>query len=495
MNNRITLLNMLSSLILQICTILSGFIIPRIILTYFGSNVNGLVCSLNQFLSYITIIEGGVTGVITANLYGPLSNNDSDKLNSVVVAAHAFFRKIGIIFIGYSFVLAMFYPFFVGLDFLYVFFLTIILSMNLLVQYMFSLTLKVLLNADKKVYIVSFTQTLVTILNIILAYFSVIIYPSIHLLKLFTGLLFLIQPVVYNYYIKKNYKIHWHVKPDVALIKERWNGFAINIAYFIHSSTGITILTLFSDLATVSVYSTYILVTNGMNSIINSLCTSLNPVLGLAYARKDMNELNLKLDIYEYIIFFLVSFMYSVAGLLIAPFVMIYTHGIIDANYYQPMFGAIIVLSEAFYLVKSPHLNLAYSANKFKEITIPAFIEAAINICISTILVRQVGLLGIGVGALIAMIYRMMFHVYYTKAIVIGRGQFIFYRKLSLFMLSSCLGIVICNYLFPLYDFTIYNWLYHAVVYSIIFISLNLFTSFIFFRGELLFFFKYLKHN
>ena len=83
MKNKITLLNMISSFILQICTILSGFIVPKIILLYFGSDVNGLISSLNQFLNYIALLEGGVTGVVAANVYKPLVSGDIDKLSSV----------------------------------------------------------------------------------------------------------------------------------------------------------------------------------------------------------------------------------------------------------------------------------------------------------------------------------------------------------------------------------------------------------------------------
>ncbi len=65
--NKETLINIIFSFILQICNIVSTFIIPRIILSYFGSEVNGLVSSITQFLSYISLVEGGVTGVITAS--------------------------------------------------------------------------------------------------------------------------------------------------------------------------------------------------------------------------------------------------------------------------------------------------------------------------------------------------------------------------------------------------------------------------------------------
>ena len=102
MKNKATLLNMISGLVLQFFTLVSGFILPKIILTCFGSEVNGLVSSLNQFLSYITLVEGGITGVIIANLYKPIVEQDNNKISSVLVTADRFYKKIGALFIGFS---------------------------------------------------------------------------------------------------------------------------------------------------------------------------------------------------------------------------------------------------------------------------------------------------------------------------------------------------------------------------------------------------------
>ena len=389
MKNKVTLVNMISSLALQICTIISGFIIPKIILSYFGSDTNGLISSLNQFLSYISLLEGGVTGVVAANLYKPLVNGDNQKLSAVVVTSKKFFNKVGAIFIAYTFCLAIVYPLVFKMDFWYVFFLTVILSMNLLVQYMFSITLRTLLNADKKLHIVSFTQIISTILNTILAYVSVKIYPSIHLLKLISGLLFFAQPVIYGRYVRKYYSIDWSAEADNQLLKERWNGFAINLAAFIHNSTDISILTFFTNLATVSIYNIYSLVAVGLKSLVQALTSGISATIGHAYAREDWDELNQKMDLYEYIVFLLVSFLFTVGALLITPFVMLYTSGIYDADYNQPLFGILLLISEALYIVKYPHLNLSYDANKFKEITKPAFVEALINIVVSVALVGK----------------------------------------------------------------------------------------------------------
>ena len=70
--NKITLLNIVATLIMQIVSVISALIVPRLILETFGSNANGLVSSISQFLNYITLVEGGITGVISANLYKPL---------------------------------------------------------------------------------------------------------------------------------------------------------------------------------------------------------------------------------------------------------------------------------------------------------------------------------------------------------------------------------------------------------------------------------------
>lgn len=497
MKNKVTLLNMISGLILQFFTLISGFILPKIILTCFGSEVNGLVSSLNQFLSYITLVEGGITGVIVANLYKPIVEQDNNKISSVLVTADRFYKKIGALFIAYSVILSIIYPlhFKTEFTFSYVCSLTLILSLTLLIQYMYSLTLRTLLNADKKGYVVNFTQTLIVIFNVLFALISVFIYPSIHVLKLISGSLFLLQPLIFNRYVKKNYKIDWKVEPDNSLIKSRWNGFAINLAAFIHNSTDVTVLTFLANLKTVSIYSVYSLVSSGIKQMINACLSGIAHTVGQAYAKKNWKELNQKLDIYEYIVLILVFFLFTVTALLITPFVQLYTKDIVDTDYNQPLFGFLLVLAEALYLIKLPHLNLAYSANKFKEITVPAYIEAMLNIMISVALVKWIGLIGVTIGTIVGMTYRMVFHVYYTSKIVPGRAQCIFYRKLFLFAAGAGGGFVFCYKLLPLQTVTVGSWIVHAIFFCVVMGAILLAISILFFQNEMKFFWKYVKRK
>ena len=489
-NNNITLLNAISNLLLQLLTIISGFIIPKLTLDYFGSEVNGLVSSLTQFLSYINLLEGGVTGVITASLFKPLVNNDNEKISSIIKTSNVFYRKISLIFIIYSIFLAIIYPivFQNNFSFLYVSILTLILSITLFIQFMFSLTYRSLLTADKKLYIVSIVQIIILIMNILLFYLIVKVYPNIHILKLVTGLIYIIQPLVFNKIIKKQYNINKNVNEDKKILNSRWDGFAINVAAFIHNGTDIAILTILTNLKKVSVYSVYALVTAGIKKIILSISAGITPSIGNIYASENKEELNQKFEIFEYIIFVLVFFFFTVGGLLITPFVMLYTKNITDISYNEPLMGYILMCAEGIYCLREPYVGLSYSANKFKEIKNPAYIEAILNICISIALVFKFGLIGVAIGTLIAMTYRTIFHVHYFKNNVLYRTPKHFYKKLLLFSLGSIIGIVFCKVFVNINPTSIMNWIICAIIYCIVFGLIYFIISLLFYKKDLLFF-------
>ena len=495
MKSKETLLNMITGLLLQFFALLSGMILPRIILSYFGSNINGMIASIEQFLSYVTLIEGGVTGVIAASLYLPLAKKDEKELSSIMVVAKRFYRQMGIIFIVYSLFVSGFFAIKKGNEYgtLFVFLLVIVLSINLSIQYLLSLTLRTLLLADKKAYIISGSQIIIIIMNIVCTVLLVHIYPSIHIIKLISGGLYIIQPIILYMYVKERYNINWHVKPDNRLLKNRWNGFAINIAAFIHNSTDIAILTVMMNFEAVSVYYVYNIVCGGLKQLITSCLSGIAQSLGHSYARGNVEEINIKLDLYEYIVFVLVFFCFSVTILLMTPFVQLYTDGISDANYHQPIFGYLLILSEVFYLVKLPYLDLAYVANKFKEISAAAYIEAITNILLSVYFVYEWGLVGVVVGTVVAMFYRMIFHVNYTRRIIPTRKQYVFYKKIVSFFVTACIGLGISRVFYPIVELTWTNWFVHGIIYCFIIGICMVGLSIICYRKEVTFIRQYIK--
>ena len=493
----IGLLNTASSLLLQFVTIANGFIIPRIVLSTFGSETNGLISSLSQFLNYITLLEGGVNSVIMASLYAPLAKGDHAKVSSIIKTSSRFFRRISAIFMLYTAALSVLYPILSHSDFSFSFVctLTFILSLKLFSQYCFSLSYQNLLNASKRGYIISLSKILLIVLDVFAVLIITHVNPNIHLLEIVSALIYFIQPTIFNFAVKKFFKIDKKAKYDNALIKNRWDGFAINIAYFIHTNTDITLLTIFTNLQTISVYSVYALVSNGLSKIINSITAAIAPSIGNLYALGDKKELNKKFDLYEYITFILVFVFFSIGALLITPFVMLYTHNVNDANYSQPVFGVILLLSEAIYALSGPYINLSYSANKFKEISKYAYVETILNVLISVALVHKLGLIGIAIGTFIAITYRTIMHIVYLRKNILQRPLHKFIKRFASLFIPVSIATVALAFLLPVTDISILSWLTHAAIYSLVIGVVILIVSVTYFKNDLKNLKTYLKHR
>ena len=101
------------SLIYQVVVVICGIILPKLYMKYFGSELNGLVTSITQFLGFITLLEAGVGNVVQSSLYRPLAQKDDAEISKIIISSNRFFRKIALILAVYVAGLMVFYPFLV----------------------------------------------------------------------------------------------------------------------------------------------------------------------------------------------------------------------------------------------------------------------------------------------------------------------------------------------------------------------------------------------
>ena len=76
----------------------SSFIITNLILSSFGSEINGLISSAKQILSYASLIEGGLGAACIVSYYKPLANNDIKIIKSIFNESGKFYKRIGFIY-------------------------------------------------------------------------------------------------------------------------------------------------------------------------------------------------------------------------------------------------------------------------------------------------------------------------------------------------------------------------------------------------------------
>ena len=79
--------NMVANLFLQVIVFASGIILPRFFLEAYGSNINGMITSINQFLAYLGLAEAGVgiTGAVAALADGTGIQEKHSEMVSVMV--------------------------------------------------------------------------------------------------------------------------------------------------------------------------------------------------------------------------------------------------------------------------------------------------------------------------------------------------------------------------------------------------------------------------
>lgn len=410
---------------MQLTTIMSGFIIPRIILVLFGSEVNGLISSINQFLNYIQLVEGGLGGVVMAALYRPLRDHNEEQISEIVAAADSFFKQIGFILVLYTAILSFTYPKFVntGFSYLYSIGLIVVLASNLIVQYLFSITYKLLLNADRKVYIVANTQSVILLLNLLFVIIGSLIWKDILVIKLISAVAFFAQPLVFSFYVKKHYVLNKKNSLNKGALNQRWAAFGTNLAFFVHNNTDIVILTFLSTLANVSVYSVYLMIINALKGLVSSVSSAIVPSFGKSLASNDINELNETFDKYELVVQLISFLLFSCGAILIVPFVLVYTAGINDANYYQPGFAIILILAEFVYCIRDPYVQATSAAGMFKIIAPYSYVEALLNVAISIVLVKKYALLGVAIGTIIAMLFRMIAQIIIVNKRILHRSS------------------------------------------------------------------------
>lgn len=478
--------NVSMSFILQAVTLICGFIIPKLILSNYGSNVNGLVTSITKFLAYISLLELGFGPVVKSVLYKPIAKKNRDEIEKILKASDKFFKRLAYIFIIYIILLCFVLPVITAKEFSIEFTmpLVIIIGISTFAEYFFGMTYKLYLQAEQKTYVISVIQISTLVLNTITTIVLIKMGASIHIVKLVTAMIFVARPIFQNVYVKKKYNINLRNVEDDYKINQKWDGMAQHFAYVIHSNADIVILTLCSTMAEVSVYYVYLLITASIKSILQSFSNGIDATFGDIIARDEIEKLNKSFRAYEILFYTVVTILFSATAILIVPFVKVYTAGIHDANYIRPVFAYIMVISEFIWAIREPYNMLIKVAGHFKQTKMGAWIEAIVNVVISIALVWKYGLVGIAIGTLVAMTIRGIEFMYYTSKHIFKRSLKYNFKYVFIIVIES-LVILALNHLLPKIEVISYlSWIKIAIPVTIISIIVVVGINLIAYKNE-----------
>lgn len=418
-----TKFNIVISLLHQIVTAICGLVLPRFILSNYGSEVNGVIQSVSQLLGYTVLFECGIGGVIRASLYKPIADNDEEAISDIFNNTKRFFNKMSLLFVAVAILLCFGVKLIVSTEFsaLYVGTLTLILGINTYFSYYFGISQQILMKADQKLYIVQLVQSLTLVLNLVLCIIAIKSGLGIHAVKFITAAVFLLNPLVYIIYVKRHYKISKTLYDDGSTLRGKKDAVIHHTAYFIHRNTDIVIISAFCGVKSASVYSVYNAVIIMTENLLNSISAGLAAAMGNMIAKDEKEALSNSFEIYEAVNTFLTMAIATVTAILIVPFVGIYTSGINDVNYIEPLFAYMMIGAGMMYCLRMPYGTVVGSAGHYKETRFGAVCEMVINLSISLILVKPFGITGVAAATLLAMAYRTFYLVWYLSRNILKR--------------------------------------------------------------------------
>lgn len=479
-------LNTSTSLLQQMTSIICGFILPRLILGTFGSDVNGLVNSITQFLSVITLLDLGVGAVVQSSLYKPLADNDSDSISQIYVSATRFFKRLAYIFIVYVIVLMILYPIITKNAFSKSYNITLIAAMCIssFAQYYFGIVNALLLTAHQKGYI-QYTANIITlILNTILCAILIKLGGSIQIVKLTTSVVFMVRPLFLYLYVKRHYSINRKISYVDEPIKQKWNGMAQHFASFVLGSTDNIVLTLFSTLSNVSIYSVYNIVIIGVKNALLSMTSGFQSLIGEMLAKKETDKLNRFFAYVEWLLHTGTTLVFGCTGVLLVSFVRVYTNGINDADYIQPLFAILITIANAGHCLRLPYNVLILAAGHYKQTQSNYIIAMFLNIIISIATVSVFGLVGVAIGTLIAMLYQTIWMAWYDSKNIINWPFKKFLKQCGVDALTVIIASV-ATFKIPLLAVSYKAWFLLAIEVFVIWFIITIALNLIFYRDNL----------
>ena len=475
--------NSASTALLQIITMFVGFFIPRIMIGVYGSEINGLISSIMQFIAYFNLVEAGISGAAVWALYKPLAEKNNKIVSSIIVATKNFYNKAGYIFVSLTLGLALIYPAFIkvsSLSFIEVFLLVLILGVSGALEFFTLAKYRALLTADQKTYIISLASVCAIILNAVIIFvlsylkFNIVVVRFIALLSVF------LRSIILHLYVVKKYPyIDYNINGDSSKLNKHWDAMFLQLLGVVQTGGPIIMATLLTDLKTVSIYTVFNLVIGGINSILSIFISGLAASFGDVIARKEKDVLLKAYDEFEISYYTLITVIYSVAFIMIMPFIKLYTYSIADINYELPVLGFLMVLNGLLYNIKTPQGMMVISAGWYKETKLQTTIQALILVIVGTICGYYYGLTGIVIGSILSNIYRDIDLAFFIPKYLLNvNPKRTFFRILLVIILSVLLYLPFTFNALGVEN--IFEWCLYAILVMIYAIIVTVLIMFIF---------------
>lgn len=416
MRTKSTILNFITDAFPQVLILVLGLFKTKFFIQILGSSQLGLYQLYGQIVSYLVLIEGGVGSAILFRLYSPLNHKNQQQIDEIMSAGRFLFRIIACLLLVIGFIISFFIGFFIqdsaetfSFSYMQITFLIYLLSQAL---YYFTIPHRVLFEADQKKYIPNIIFQAIAVIKAILE--IVIVCSGLGLIAVLISLVVcsLTANIMILFVFKKYYSnVNFKAKKDFSMMKDVKDLFVNTLGVLVTSNIDILIISKIIGLGYVVIYSTYNYFVEGIKQFIDKISSSVMSGVGDLLVESKEKALVVFNEFNEFV-FFVASIICVPMFIFINKFIEIWYKGEVVTNIIWALLFTVILF---YQITKIPLKVFTYSSGKFKEVKIFVIFEVIINLSLSLILVKFMGITGV----LIATVISMFVADWCTKPLVI----------------------------------------------------------------------------
>ena len=476
--------NLLSGVLYQVVLIALSFLLPRLYLENFGSEVNGVLSTIKQIFVYMLLLESGVGLATTQALYKPVAEKNHNKVSSVISATHSYYVKVGVIYAIIVLLIALVYEYIVptAIGPGVIFGIVILTALPQLFSYFVQAKYRILLEVDGRKYVITNSETILQLISNVAKILVILLTNNLLLMQLSYCILSLLQLCYIYAYAKRRYKwLSVNAKPDYEAVSQIKSVLVHQVSGMVFNNTDILLLSFLCDFRVVSVYTIYNIFFSQIQTFITSITSGFSFALGQIF-HTDRAKFMKVYNVYETFYIMATFVIYTLMAVFLLPLIQIYTKGINDANYTNSLLVILFVVMNLLSNGKLPSNHVLEFSGKFEETRSHAIWEMVINITASIVSILKWGICGAIFGTIVALLYRGTMMIYYSNKKVLGRGMFHTYK---LWLVNGAVFAVLMA-IFYVDSFSGLSFailLIKGIIHSLWIVPLYIGVNFIFFKG------------
>lgn len=465
-----TIKNVVMSLLYEIMLIIFGMIMPRFIISTYGSEVNGLTSTINQVLSVLNLLQAGAVGASVFQMFKPVAEKDYYQISLIIESSKRYFRKIGLLFLILVMVLAPIISAYTEssfslLDKILAF---AILGINGSLYFFFISWFDILFSSHQERFVLSMAGMVEKII-----YYGIlfgIIGFKLHFVWMYVAVLVGTCTKILYLYWKYN-KVFKSKMVKVVLdgsfrINNRGYLLCNQIATQSVDALPTILITTLQGLSAASVYAVYFLVQNMIKMVVSTVQLSVSEVFGNLVVSESAEKVQRVYGIMEFVFFLVAMVLCSCSAFLYMPFIYLYTGGnTFDVNYLFPILACEIVIYSLIYCMYMPCYTLTNVHGLYKQ----TYLQAAICAIIAIILAVGLGLLYwplVLLGPVFYYVSAMIWRLYVSKKHIIWLRLHDFVRRMIVLIFVVIISMVVSTCIYNQgYPDSWFLWLAHACVF------------------------------